>query len=290
MTRCVFGALSERRALVLLAHVVASYVCLLTAVLVFEPRKMGAYLLPVLGAPVSVPVALVIVTIAASVKGKIVCWAAYAVPFAAVMMMRRRLGTVGAYRVWTAAAVVVAALVVGLVVSGVRSFRSAGFAAIDSGRVSVYLESARGEVALLVGIADRSYGFGGGADETPLAVVDRTRDRVVSIVDKRFSVLGFALHTGDPSRRHPNGIWLPVRIAAPHWFFVLVMLGVGWWVLRQRGKWLRRERMERGLCETCGYDLRESRGRCPECGTDVLARLWLWVATHVNRLWMGGRT
>src|SRR5688500_6106884 len=192
MTRRVFGALSERRALVLLAHVVASYVCLLTAVLVFEPRKMGAYLLPVLGAPVSVPVALVVVTIAASVKGKVVCWAAYVVQFAAVLMMRRRLGTVGAYRVWTAAADVVVGLVVGLVVSGVRSFRTATYAAVDFDRVSFYLQSARAEVALLMGISDRSYGVSGGVDESSVQWADRARERQDRIVDNRISLLGFA--------------------------------------------------------------------------------------------------
>jgi hypothetical protein len=267
----------QRGALILLAHIVATYVCLISVVLVFEPRKMGAYLLPVLGAPVSVPVALVVVTIGATAKGIIVCWAAYSVPFGAVLMMRRRLGKVGAYQAFSAAAVVVIALVVGLVVSGAKSFRSATDAAVDFGYWSFYVQSLRAEVTFTVGVADRSYGVSGGASDSPIAWADRGRERTNRIVDKRFGALGFSLHTGDPSRRHPNGLWLPVRLTAPYWFFVLVMLLVGWWILRQRGKWLRRERKARGLCEACGYDLRESQGRCPECGADFLRRLMMFV-------------
>jgi hypothetical protein len=288
MTRRVFGALSERWALVLLAHVLASYVCLITTVLVFEPRKIGAYLLPVLAAPVSVPVALVVVTVAATVKGIIFCWAAYSMPFGAVLMMRRRLGKVGAYHAFTAAAAVAIALVVGLAVSGVRSFRSATDAAVDFGYWSFYVQSLRAEVTFTVGVADRSYGVNGGADDVPIPWADRGRERTSRIVDKRFSGLGFSVHTGDPSRRHPNGLWLPVRLTAPDWFFLLVMVLVGWWILRQQGKWLRRERRERGLCEACGYDLRESTERCPECGTEILARLWLLFVTRVKRLCFGG--
>jgi hypothetical protein len=58
-----------------------------------------------------------------------------------------------------------------------------------------------------------------------------------------------------------RGIW------APYWFLVLVfgvMPGrrIYWWAENRR-------RRKRGLCEGCGYDLRESSEACPECGRAV---------------------
>lgn len=38
------------------------------------------------------------------------------------------------------------------------------------------------------------------------------------------------------------------------------------WVLRRRRTRLLKERAARGLCPSCGYDLRATPGRCPECG------------------------
>ena len=51
------------------------------------------------------------------------------------------------------------------------------------------------------------------------------------------------------------------ELIVPFWFVALVLIGIFALLIR-----LTRPRPTRGLCATCGYDLRASPERCPECG------------------------
>jgi predicted RNA-binding Zn-ribbon protein involved in translation (DUF1610 family) len=57
--------------------------------------------------------------------------------------------------------------------------------------------------------------------------------------------------------------WLPPLVFAP---------GLWFWGRRKYRRILTWRRRKAGLCEACGYDVRESSGRCPECGKAIAAR------------------
>ncbi len=62
---------------------------------------------------------------------------------------------------------------------------------------------------------------------------------------------------------------LAVPVAsAPHWLVsgVTGLAPLAWAAARLRRARVRHRRRRLGLCERCGYDLRESAGRCSECG------------------------
>jgi hypothetical protein len=56
--------------------------------------------------------------------------------------------------------------------------------------------------------------------------------------------------------------------AVPYWhlFIYTGALPLVWWTVYGRHAVLRRYRVTRRLCPSCGYDLRATPERCPECG------------------------
>lgn len=62
------------------------------------------------------------------------------------------------------------------------------------------------------------------------------------------------------------GPYTLVQIDCPHWALVVAFFFCGSLSGLLPG-WRRRRRRRRGLCESCGYDLRGTPERCPECGT-----------------------
>ena len=58
-------------------------------------------------------------------------------------------------------------------------------------------------------------------------------------------------------------------LTVPYWFLVVVLIAAA----VRAGRSARRERAarRRGLCPSCGYDLRATPDRCPECGATAPA-------------------
>jgi len=81
---------------------------------------------------------------------------------------------------------------------------------------------------------------------------------------------GFSFSSGPNNLLPPTyvGRWVTghqTTLTFPLWFPILLFSLPGLIHFRQNRK--RTRRLRRGLCPTCGYDLRESKSTCPECGT-----------------------
>jgi hypothetical protein len=86
-------------------------------------------------------------------------------------------------------------------------------------------------------------------------------------VTQHWRGLGFDVERAVPAGPTTGGAWSgarQIKVIVPHWFLMLPTLPLpAIWLVSSR----RNRRAQRGLCPTCGYDLRATRERCPECGT-----------------------
>jgi hypothetical protein len=73
----------------------------------------------------------------------------------------------------------------------------------------------------------------------------------------------FEYYNGSSGGGDEWGIWF-----SPGSLALMLLVLPGLWLRRYARQ---RSRHDRGLCPTCGYDLRATPERCPECGTAVKA-------------------
>ncbi len=77
---------------------------------------------------------------------------------------------------------------------------------------------------------------------------------------RRFAGFGYAHHTTTNQEYR--------ELKTPYWALLLLFITCPT-IAFIRGPLRRHRRRKRGLCLTCGYDLRASPDRCPECGVSA---------------------
>lgn len=109
-------------------------------------------------------------------------------------------------------------------------------------------------------------------------VADEVEYRATPSADGSFFERGFAyaIARTDESgvRPYAGGQYVPfwsLNIAHRHALLTSAVLPLSWliWLAWRQRRY--RNRVERGLCPSCGYDRRASPERCPECGTSTAA-------------------
>ena len=162
------------------------------------------------------------------------------------------------------------ALLVTVVVLWARSRRHADIVGLfpPSGHLQA-IGSDRGGLILFASDIPwgREYALSADTMSVPREEVQGLHDDLFDPTRKKWALLGFHFAHGNLTTLLPSTY---SALTVPYWSLVIVLGFLP--LLMFRGSWLRWRRKRRGLCLTCGYDVRESADRCPECGEPLVVR------------------